>query len=762
MKFKLVLFLFMGVITVTAQSKKDNLDSFFSALSKNGQFNGNVLIAENGSIVYERSFGLADIANRKMLTPESSFPIASITKTFTATAILQLKQQGKLNLEDHVTQFLPNFPYKTVTIKHLLSHTAGLPIYDSLFFAMIPKHPDTVFTNKDLIPAFISTKAPLIFVPGEDFSYNNVNYNILALVIERLSGVSYGAYLSEHIFKPAGMKYTTLSNFFSRDDANLSRRYNLKYLYSENLQLTDTASEFKIMSHFNFQGQGDLISTTHDLLKYDIALSHGSLLNSNTLKEAYTPIKLKNGKDNQQRYALGWITNADSTLGEIVKHDGGLPGGRSMLLRNLSRNQTIILFDNNANNVVPIADQALRILNGLAVEKPKKSAARIYAVALSKSGVKISNAALADVKKDTTNYYLSEDEMNSYGYAFLMNSREVEAEAAFKKNVELFPSSWNAYDSYGEVLLKHGHKKDAIEMYQKSIRLNPNNENGKNVLATILKPVKVNQNDSLRGAEFTTGDVKFKSAGVNLEGTIYKPKRMSAAVVLVHGSGQESRMTDLAAFLATKGIAVLTYDKRGVGKSGGLYVGPEVGTNNVDIANLELLASDAKAALEELVKQLKTKRLKVGLMGFSQAAWVIPLAAKNNPKVKFLTLFSAPVVTTLEQLRFQFYTESNPKFWETHTEAEAREHISNDPDKYQFAATNPLDALNLLTIPGLWIYGGRDVQAPVGLSTERLALLKVKGKPYEYRLYPQLGHNTGFSKSKEPVNFAIEWIKNHS
>ena len=743
MKFKLMVLLLIIANNLTAQSKKDNLDAYFSSLFKSEQFNGNVLIADNGNILYEKSFGLADIPNKRNLKTEASFPIASISKTFTATAILQLKQKGKLQLQDKVSKFLTNFPYPAVTIRQLLSHTAGLPIYDSLFYSLIPKHPDTVFTNKDLIPAFISSKAPLIFKSSEDFSYNNVNYNILALVIEKLSGLSYGDYLNEYIFKPAGMKNTSLSNFFSREDKNLAKRYNLKYPYSEKLQLVDTAAEFKIIYSFNFQGHGDLISTTHDLLKYDIALSNGSLLNDTTLREAYTPIKLRNGEDNVQRYGLGWITNADTSIGEIVKHDGGLPGGRTMLMRNLSRHQTIILFDNNANNVVPIADNALRILNGLKVENPKKSAARTYAVALAKSGVKVSNSLLSGIKSDTANYYLSEDELNSFGYAFLSNNKAVEAEVAFKKNAELFPLNWNTYDSYGEVLLKHGKKKEALKMYQKSVELNPNNENGKEVLAAI-----------------SVVNVKFNSAGVILEGTIYKPERVEAAVVLVHGSGQEKRMSDLASLLARNGIAVLTYDKRGVGNSGGLYAGPEVGTNNVDAANLDLLALDASAATDELSKSLKTKRVPIGLMGFSQAAWVIPLAAKKNLKVKFMALFSAPVVTTLEQLRFQFYTNGNSKFWETHTEAEAREHISNDPDKYQFAATDPLQSLNSLSIPGLWIYGGKDIQAPVGLSIERLELLKVKGKQYEHELFPQLGHNTGFSKSKEPMEFAIQWIKN--
>lgn len=259
--------------------------------------------------------------------------------------------------------------------------------------------------------------------------------------------------------------------------------------------------------------------------------------------------------------------------------------------------------------------------------------------------------------------------------------------------------------------------------------------------------------------EFTTEDVKFTSAGDTLQGTIFRPKNPYAAIVIVHGSGQEKRSVGLASLLAKNGITVLTYDKRGVGKSGGTYIGPEVGTNNIDSSNLNQLALDASAASNSLLASLPANHGPLGLIGFSQAGWVIPLAAKKNSKVNFIVLFSGPVVTTLEQLRFQFYTAGNQDFWKTHTEAEAREHVRNDPDRYQFAATDPNEALAKLQIPGLWLFGGKDIQIPVGLSAEHLDMLKAKGKKFDYQLFPELGHNTSFSKSPEPFNAAIQWIK---
>lgn len=268
--------------------------------------------------------------------------------------------------------------------------------------------------------------------------------------------------------------------------------------------------------------------------------------------------------------------------------------------------------------------------------------------------------------------------------------------------------------------------------------------------------------DSIKHQHFSTEYIKFKSAGIILAGTIFKPRHSWAALVLVHGSGQEKRMIGMASVLAKNGITVLSYDKRGVGESGGIYAGPEVGTNNIDSTNLNLLARDANMAAEVLLAHLSKKHIPLGLMGFSQAGWIIPLAAKENPRLSFMVIFSGPVVTTLEQLRFQFYTNGNTEFWETHTEVEARKHLLNDPDRYQFIATDPQEALRKSTIPGLWLFGGKDIQAPVVLSTERLNTLKLAGKPYEYLLFPELGHNTSSTKTNEPIHAAIEWMKSIS
>ncbi|MFB3386086.1 alpha/beta hydrolase family protein [Flavobacterium sp. LAR06] len=259
---------------------------------------------------------------------------------------------------------------------------------------------------------------------------------------------------------------------------------------------------------------------------------------------------------------------------------------------------------------------------------------------------------------------------------------------------------------------------------------------------------------------FTTKEIKFVSEGISLAGTIFTPNNVQAAVVIVHGSGQEKRMTNFATILANNGIAVLTYDKRGVGESAGVYAGPEVGTNNVDFSNLNLLSLDASAAVNTLSKHLSNDQIRIGLIGGSQAGWIIPLTAEKNKKVKFMTLFSGALITVKEQLRFQFYTNGDINFWNTHSEEDTRKHVFHDPDKYEFIDTNPNDILSKLSIPGIWIFGGKDIQVPVKLSIEYLDILKSKGKNYDYKLFPNLGHNTAFSDSEEPMKDAINWIKN--
>jgi CubicO group peptidase (beta-lactamase class C family) len=506
MKLKLKIFplLFISTLHLVAQTRRTDLEKYFSALVQNQQFNGNVLVAENGKIVFEKSFGYADFSTKRLNSTNTLFPIASVTKTITATAILQLVQSGKLKITAPAVEYLPDFPYPTITIKNLLSHTSGLPPYNAYFDSVRKQYPDKIFTNGDFLKGLVSNKKPLIYQPGEKGNYDNINYIVLALILEKVSGMSYGTYIEKNILKQAGMTNTFFFppklQYAQNKNDGFAFAYLSPHIYSDSLVKANTVPYIvSYWSAYNFTGFSDYVSTTHDLLKYDEAYYNGNLLNKQIVNEAFTPMKLNNASNNPDNFGLGWEIEHDSTLGKIVYHSGAATGLSCVLLRNISKHQTIILFDNTHYNAHEIAFNALSVLNGKLVPYPKKSIAKIYARVLLGDGPDAARDTLNVLKKDSLHYLLSEDEMNSLGYDFLGGTNNpnpyhfpeehkyLEAVKTFKLNIQLFPNSWNVYDSYGEALLIIGQKEEAIKMYNKSIELNPKNEGGKKALEKLLK-----------------------------------------------------------------------------------------------------------------------------------------------------------------------------------------------------------------------------------------------------------------------------------
>jgi CubicO group peptidase (beta-lactamase class C family) len=486
----ILLFSFLYQAIAAQQNVIAQLNSYFNALYQARQFNGNVLVAEKGKIIYERSFGYADFSAKKPNTKNTSFPVASITKTFTSTAILQLQERGKLGIGDRFVKYFPGFPYPSLTIKQLLSHTSRLPSPDFYrFLDSLQKNKDTFFTNNDVIPALIAMKKPLLGLPKgdrSDFSYSNLNYYLLALLIEKLSGMPYGSYIKKNIFMPAGMEHSSLSEFYFGLDKNLCREQKYRFLFSDIPERIDTmADNLSIFRTYNFKGHGDIVSTVEDLLKYDQALYNGTLLKENSTDLAYQ-VNVP-GESGNSGYGLGWSIAPDSSNGKIVLHHGGGIGIEAMLVRNIARHQTIILFDNTKNFAFNTAMNALDILNGKKTPLVKPSAAKLYGKTLVNEGIPAARILLKRLRKDTLNYLLTEDDMNVLAYQLMWNNINEKAMEVFQTNLELFSDSWNSYDSYGEILVKMGRKEEAIKMYKRSIELNPKNEGGKKALEQLLK-----------------------------------------------------------------------------------------------------------------------------------------------------------------------------------------------------------------------------------------------------------------------------------
>ncbi|WP_153798440.1 serine hydrolase [Foetidibacter luteolus] len=494
------LVIFAGLY-VSGQSKQKDIDDYFKALVKNQQFSGSVLVIENDKIVYESAAGYADYTTKTPNTTGIRFPIASISKIFTATAILQLNEKGKLNITDPIIRYLPEFPYPEITIKHLLSHTSGLPPYNAFFDKAKKESPDKTFTNKDFMLEVVAHKQPLKYQPGEKGNYDNVNFLVLALIVEKVSGIPYKNFIEKNILQPADMAETSLFPLPEQFDGRKIKDFAFPHVYLHFYEATPVKSNSipyvrEYWHSYGFNGFADYVSTIRDLWKFDNALYKNTLLKQQTLEEAFVPIKLNSGETNPDYFGLGWEMEKDTSLGKLVYHSGAAMGLSSNILRNITKRQTVIIFDNAHFNAHENASKLMMLLNGKKVDMPKRSLAKIYGNTLVGKGVIAANEILEKLKKDTANYYLNEDEMNTLGYDFMGNSNPYHlpqqhlyklAVETLKKNVALFQNSWNAYDSYAEALLANGQKREAIKMYQKSIELNPENENGKKILEKLLQ-----------------------------------------------------------------------------------------------------------------------------------------------------------------------------------------------------------------------------------------------------------------------------------
>jgi pimeloyl-ACP methyl ester carboxylesterase len=258
----------------------------------------------------------------------------------------------------------------------------------------------------------------------------------------------------------------------------------------------------------------------------------------------------------------------------------------------------------------------------------------------------------------------------------------------------------------------------------------------------------------------THHDVSFISQGVILRGTVYIPSKTTfAAAVWVDGAGETRRGLGLAQRLARRGLALLTYDKRGVGESGGVYAGPQVGTNNVSPENLTLLADDAAAALQSLGSEKRLRGVPLGFIGASQAGWIIPLAALKNRDARFMVLWSGAVETTHEDVLFEHVAQPDPAFWDHHTHQDLQKIMAGVTDHMAWASVDPRDSLSKLTIPGLWIFGGRDRNVNVDLSITRLKGLVAAGHPnYSYRMFPDYDHYLG-GENEDVIDASLVWIR---
>ena len=311
------------------------------------------LVAEKGRIVYRNAFGMANVELGVPMRPEMVFRIGSVTKQFTAVAILQLAEQGKLSLDDDITMYIEDFPTHghTITIHHLLTHTSGIASYTGMQ-EWTPEMRRKDFTPREMIDFF--KDQPMDFAPGEEFRYNNSAFFMLGYIIEKVSGMEYAAYVREKLFEPAGMEHSLYG-----DDRLIVKNRACGYQAAP-----DGIENAAYISMTQPYAAGALMSTVEDLLRWNVALRDGRLLRPETLALAHADNALNSGRPTN--YGYGWFLG-DLQGSPVLQHGGGINGYLAQV------------------TCLPDEDVLVILLTNCTCISPVNAASRIAALAAGKS-----------------------------------------------------------------------------------------------------------------------------------------------------------------------------------------------------------------------------------------------------------------------------------------------------------------------------------------------------------------------------------------
>ena len=332
-------------------ARHNKIDDYFSRKYKRKQFNGNILFAENGKIISHKSYGYANLKTKEKLTENHSFQLASVSKPFTSVAILQLIENGQINLNDTLQKFFPNFPYEGITIHQLLCHRSGLSQYTHFCDAPDSIWPDKSKTinNQDVID-IISKINPLInYPPDRRYYYCNTNYLLLASIVKKISGIEFKQYLKENIFSPIDM-----NNSIVYDRTNFNDLIMPTQGYENRTPWEDVYLNGVV-------GDKGVYSTTMDLLKFDRALEKNLLINDSLKKLAFS----KKNKDynRNKNYGYGFRLKEHNKYGKIVYHTGWWKGYRSYYIKVLKKDQTIIILNNVKRGRFLNIDKLIDLIN---------------------------------------------------------------------------------------------------------------------------------------------------------------------------------------------------------------------------------------------------------------------------------------------------------------------------------------------------------------------------------------------------------------
>ena len=327
------------------------INAFFEKKFSRNQFNGNILFAENGKIITQKSYGYSNLRKKEPLTKEHSFQLASVSKPFTSIAILQLIENNKINLKDTIQEFFPEFPYQGITIHQLLSHRSGMSQYTHFCDAPDSIWPDKSITinNQDVIN-IISRIVPLInYKPDYKYYYCNTNYLILASIVEQVSGLNFKQYVKKYIFEPSGMFNSAIYDRTNFEDLVLP------------VQGYENKTPWEDVYLNGVVGDKGVYSTTEDLLKFDKALEKNILISDSLKKLAFTKMNLE--RKGNKNYGYGFRLKEHEKYGKIVYHTGWWKGFRSYFIKVLDKNQTIIVLNNVKRGRFLNIDKLIEVIN---------------------------------------------------------------------------------------------------------------------------------------------------------------------------------------------------------------------------------------------------------------------------------------------------------------------------------------------------------------------------------------------------------------
>jgi CubicO group peptidase (beta-lactamase class C family) len=349
------------------------IQPIYQSLLLNTGFSGGILVAKNGEIIFEDYQGQYNRSTRQLIDSLTPFHLASISKTFTASAILRLYEQGKLDLNDPVETYIPGFPYRGIQLKLLLNHRSGLPKYEYFMNATgsrtvryknkrgrwvykkeyyrDPKRFNGLATNRDVVDYMIRYKIPATAKPNTRYQYCNTNYALLAMVIEKVTGRNYPDYLKDSLFTPLGMNSSFV--FSMRDTGNYVPSYDYRN------------SPYPLGTFDVVYGDKNIYSTVRDLFKWNEALKTGKYVSLTTLQDmAYQPYSHET-KGNRN-YGLGWHLYFPADAPPVIYHNGWWHGNNTVFKRLITDDAVIIVLGNRFNRNIWAAGKISNVFTGLA------------------------------------------------------------------------------------------------------------------------------------------------------------------------------------------------------------------------------------------------------------------------------------------------------------------------------------------------------------------------------------------------------------